>query len=145
MGEVGGETLRERFGKADGLCFVGRPGANARQRHLVRVAVRTLERVHTDEDDPETTVVRVRLDAKLGSGKAISRDLTCRADDYSFNCSVEHGGFRLTRNGPSGVTLRESYHQGGELARILGLPVSIKLDPVDMQPAEAAMCGGKVR
>ena len=138
----GGETLRERFAKAPGQCFVGRPSTGGGQKRLARVAVKTLERIRTDADDPQTPRLTVRLDVKLSDGKSVTRKLDCRGEDYSFNCSVEHGGFRLTRQGATGVTLRESYYQGGELARILGLPDSIKFDPIDMQPADAAKCGG---
>jgi hypothetical protein len=134
------EPLRKRFARQADLCFVA-PADAARQTRgrITRLTLKTGGRLQDAGGD--ASALEMALDASLADGRTVSKTVECRGDNYAFACTGEPGGFRLTRNRRNGVTLRESYHEGGDIARLLGLPETEKFAPLDLDAADTARCG----
>jgi hypothetical protein len=139
-----GEPLRKRFVRQAGLCFVA-PVEAARQTRgrITRLTLKTRGRL--EDAGKDAPPLEMALEASLADGRTVSRSVECRGENYAFACTGEPGGFRLTRNSRKGVTLRESYHEGGDIARLLGLPETEKFAPLDLDAADAARCEAAVR
>jgi hypothetical protein len=141
---AGAEPLRARFAHEADLCFTA--PADVRRQTRGRIARLHLHaRGKLKEADADAPALEMALDAVLADGRAVSKTVDCRPENYAFACTAEQGGFRLTRNGRQGATLRESYYEGGDIARLLGLPELEKFAPLDLAPADAATCRGAAR
>jgi len=133
------EPLRKRFASKAGLCFVAPADAPRQTRgRIAWLTLKTLAKLQDAGEEPPP--FEMALDVSLSGGRNVSKTVECRGESYAFQCTSEHGGFRLTRNSRKGLTLRESYYEGGDIARLLGLPESEKFAPLDLDAADPARC-----
>jgi hypothetical protein len=137
--------LRVRFARPGGLCLISRKGKSGNLT-VARLSVRTTGALKADDSDDSDGQpnVPVELTARLVGGKAITRSLLCSGSRYVFDCGDggdSYNGFRLTQAPGEAVTLRDRTYEGGELARLLGLPEQDRFQPVELHTADVAQCG----
>jgi hypothetical protein len=130
----GTQPLRKRFATTTKLCL---STANALPAALAqrfsRIAVEALGPIHVGGEDDNRPDFVLQVTATANNGSRVSRALECRADEYSFDCTLENAGLRLTAAPGGAAAIRERFYDGGDITKLFGLK-SAKLQPIRLVP-----------
>lgn len=135
--------LRERFAREASVCFTSTgnlPASLARRFTRITLATQGKHQPRKKApDDDSQPDLHVELRATPVKGKPLVRRLECRTDEYTFDCSLDNTGFRLTTRSGGGATIRERYYDSVEISKLLGGAAG-KSPPIALKSASPDAC-----